>query len=69
MKTLSTGYLVLRGVVTAASLPFGICGNWTGAALGWPITICGVLLTGFTILCIWPARRIRLSKADSGACK
>ena len=68
IKTLSTWYLVLRGVVTAASLPSGIYGNWTGAALGWPITICGVILTGFTILRIWLVRRIRLSKADSGAC-
>ena len=72
IKTLSTGYLVLRGVVTAASLLFGIFGIYgtlTGDALGWPITICGVILTGFTILRIWLGRRIRLSKADSGVCK
>ena len=67
MKTLSTGYLVLRGVVTAASLLFGIYDILTGDALGWPITICGVILTGFLVLRIWLARRIRLSKADSGA--
>jgi hypothetical protein len=64
MRTLSTGYLVLRGVVTTAALFFGIYDILTGDALGWPITICAVILTCFLVLRIWLARRIRGSKAD-----
>jgi membrane protein implicated in regulation of membrane protease activity len=67
MKSLRTGYLVFRGVFVAAVLFFGIYDLLTDDALGWPITISGLLLAGFLVFRIWLARRIRRSKADSVA--
>ncbi len=67
MRSLSAGYLVFIGVLDAAALFFGIYDVLTGDPLGWPITICSLILTGFLVFRIWLAWFIRRSRADSVA--
>lgn len=67
MRSLGTGFLVFRGSLIAAALFFGIYDLLTGDALGWPITIAGVMVAGFLVVRIWLARRIRRSQTGSGA--
>ena len=67
MRGASARHLVFVGVLDAAALFCGIYDVLTGDPLGWPITICSLLLTCFLVFRIWLARCIRRSRADSVA--